>query len=157
MTEIVSITVTEVVEDVSISANVADNISIAIAETVEDIALSVNITDDVAIAVVETVEQVALSTVDNTENVALSVIETTEQVALTVVETGIGEGFPDPDQIDETDATYFYFGWESFNGSWLIERQLRSTSSSEIATIVLNSGYADLTAAWTDRATLVYA
>lgn len=58
-----------------------------------------------------------------------------------------------PDNVDQADATYFYFGWESVNGGWLVQRQLRSDGSTQSAT----TGYADLAAAWPNRATLTYA
>ena len=57
-----------------------------------------------------------------------------------------------PNEIDDSDATYFYFGWNSVGDSWLIQRQVRATA----ITASVNSGYANLAAAWADRATLTY-
>lgn len=61
-----------------------------------------------------------------------------------------------PQFTDYNDVTYFYFGWSSVNGGWLIQRQLRSTGASVSATITSNSSYATLIDAWTDRATITY-
>lgn len=61
-----------------------------------------------------------------------------------------------PDLIDETDPASFYWGWEDVNGSWLIRKIDTSDSSYVVADQVGNSGYIDLTAAWVDRAALVY-
>ena len=66
------------------------------------------------------------------------------------------EFLPIPELLDE-DATYFYMGWSDVDGSWLIRRKERSTTSYLDAAIANNSGYADLAAAWPDRATLAYA
>lgn len=72
--------------------------------------------------------------------------------------TGGGSSFlPAPDRTDETDATFFYFGWENVGGDWLVQRQTRSTGVSVSATGSNNPSYADLTAAFPDRATLTYA
>ena len=60
---------------------------------------------------------------------------------------------PVPDEIDESDPVYFYFGWESFNGGdWLIQRQLRETGAAQSAAPVA----ADFAAAWAARETLGY-
>lgn len=59
---------------------------------------------------------------------------------------------PVPDEVDQTDATYSYFGWESVNGGWLVQRQLRSDASTLSAT----TGYTDLAGAWPNRTTLNY-
>ena len=57
-----------------------------------------------------------------------------------------------PDVFDESDPNFFYFGWENVNGSWLVQRQNRSTSISKSAT----TGHANLTDAFADRANLGY-
>lgn len=62
----------------------------------------------------------------------------------------------DPDNIDESDATYFYFGWLSVSGGWLIQRQVRATAATTSATVSNNSGVPDLATAWPLRATLTY-
>ena len=77
-----------------------------------------------------------------------------------VAQTGGGGGtsFLDPsDELDDSDATYFYFGWIDVGGGWLVERQLRSDSSSLYATVSNNPGYATLALAWPDRSILNYA
>lgn len=60
------------------------------------------------------------------------------------------------DETDDSGAVYFYFGWASVNGSWLIRRQTRATSLTLNANIVNNASYANLAAAWTARASLTY-
>lgn len=57
-----------------------------------------------------------------------------------------------PDNVDQSDATYFYFGWENVNGGWLVQRQLRSDGSTQSST----TGYVDLASAWLNRTTLTY-
>ena len=59
-----------------------------------------------------------------------------------------------PEQIDEADAEYFYFG-ATINGAWQVRRQSRATAKIEIATSANNS-HSDLAAAWGDRASLNY-
>lgn len=63
---------------------------------------------------------------------------------------------PIPDLFDETDATYFYYGWNNVNGNWLIRRGNRLTAQKQNATISTNSAYANLSAAWPNRNTLNY-
>ena len=60
------------------------------------------------------------------------------------------------DETDDSDPVYFYFGWASVDGSWLIRRQTRSTSLTLNANIVNNASYANLSAAWPARASLTY-
>lgn len=60
------------------------------------------------------------------------------------------------DETDDSGAVYFYFGWASVNGSWLVRRQTRATSLTLNANIVNNPSYANLAAAWTARASLTY-
>ena len=57
-----------------------------------------------------------------------------------------------PDEVDQTDPTYFYFGWADVNGGWLIQRQTRASSQTASAT----TGFLDLTSAWAVRETLGY-
>ena len=57
-----------------------------------------------------------------------------------------------PDETDYTDGTYFYFGWEDVGGTWQVQRQLRADGTSEAST----TGFANLTLAWPNRATLSY-
>ena len=57
-----------------------------------------------------------------------------------------------PNLLDESNAIYFYFGWENVNGGWLVIRQNRSTSITESAT----TGHANLTDAFADRINLGY-
>ena len=60
-----------------------------------------------------------------------------------------------PDMFEET-SLYFYMGWDSVNGGWLIRKQVRTNSSFTDATIANNGSYANLAAAWVDRAILTY-
>lgn len=62
-----------------------------------------------------------------------------------------------PEQKDDAGSVYFYFGWESINGQWLIHRQTRATSQTEVAQLTSNPVYLNLTAAWPDRQSLTYA
>ena len=82
---------------------------------------------------------------------------TTGEGSLLVESTGANIFLPAADNVDDTGATYFYFGWESVNGSWLVRRQLRVDATTEDATIGNNAGYVNLTAAWPDRGSLAYA
>jgi hypothetical protein len=54
-----------------------------------------------------------------------------------------GSTFTQPDEVDFSDTIYFYFGWLKDDGSYSIERQKRSDSSSE-----------HKTGAWASRVTL---
>lgn len=64
---------------------------------------------------------------------------------------------PTPDNSDDTlDDGYFYFGWESVEGGWLVRRQDRADSLSESATEDNNSSYDSYTDAWSDRDLLDY-
>lgn len=70
---------------------------------------------------------------------------------------GTGSGgssfLPPPDLLDESDATYFYYGWADVNGGWLVRRAKRATAKKEDAT----TGFPDLATAWPNRVTLNYA
>lgn len=57
-----------------------------------------------------------------------------------------------PDDMDESGAAYFYFGWSDFGGGWLVRRQHRATGAHEDAT----TGAADYASAWAGRASLAY-
>ena len=61
-----------------------------------------------------------------------------------------------PEKQDDTDLTFYYFGWENNDSSWLIQQQERATGFSLNATIVNNSSYVDLDTAWVDKAMLGY-
>ena len=63
---------------------------------------------------------------------------------------------PVPDNLDESDVTYFYFGWTSVLGGWLVQRQTRSSSLTLTANIANNGGTPDLATAWPNRAILTY-
>jgi hypothetical protein len=56
---------------------------------------------------------------------------------------GVSSATNPPDEVDFSDQTYFYFGWLKADGSYNIERQIRSDSSSEYKT-----------GAWASRTTL---
>lgn len=78
---------------------------------------------------------------------------------LPVGDTVIGSdsGFlPTPENLDDSDTIYFYFGWEIVEGGWLVRRQLRSDSSVLNATESNNGLYSDLVSAWLNRLTLTY-
>lgn len=64
-----------------------------------------------------------------------------------------GSGFT-PADISAGDATYLYFG---FDTNWRIRRVLRADGTATEATNINNGSYANLAAAWPDRAILVYA
>lgn len=64
---------------------------------------------------------------------------------------------PVPDLFDEDSATFFYYGWTSVSGGWLIRRAVKATAIKDNATQTNNSSFANLTAAWPNRLTLVYA
>lgn len=70
---------------------------------------------------------------------------------------GTGSGgssfLPPPDRLDEDDPTFFYYGWENVNRSWLVRRADRLTAAKTNAT----SGYPDLDTAWGNRTALTYA
>lgn len=92
-----------------------------------------------------------------TENVTLTEQgPVTENVTISIFEGGLeidlGEYIVVPDLYDETDATYFYFGWTSIEGGWLVQRQIRATGLSESAT----TGHANLVDAWANRQSLTY-
>ena len=55
-----------------------------------------------------------------------------------------------------TTDTYFYFGWASKNGGWLVRRQTRSTGLLESADVSNNSSVTAYADAWAARATLTY-
>lgn len=103
-------------------------------------------------------DNVATLTIQTEEPDNLSVLEEITTVT-TIVTAGPqgppGDGsaaFVEPDLVDDTDATYFYFGWTLEDTSWLIQRQDRSTSASLDAT----TGYPDLATAWPNRDSLTY-
>lgn len=64
--------------------------------------------------------------------------------------------FPNPNLLDETDTTYFYFGWENVNGGWLIQRQARETSVSMATDFQINPSYSLLSNVWPNRHILAY-
>lgn len=83
----------------------------------------------------------------------LAVNSTETDVEWIVYSGGGGSSFLDPsDLFDESDNTYFYFGWTSVNGTWLIQRQLKEDGTS----LSCSTGYSNLTTAWTNRTTLIY-
>lgn len=69
---------------------------------------------------------------------------------------GTGSGgssfLPPPDLLDESDATYFYYGWEDVNGGWLVRRATRASAKKANAT----TGHPDLATAWANRSSLIY-
>ena len=70
-----------------------------------------------------------------------------------ILETaGVDNSLSVPNLLDESNAVYFYFGWENVNGGWLVQRQNRSTSITESAT----AGHTNLTDAFADRINLEY-
>ncbi len=64
---------------------------------------------------------------------------------------------PEPDIVDQADATSFYFGWEDIDGGWLIHRQVRATAATARANPSNNPTFTDLSSAFAARATLTYA
>lgn len=75
-----------------------------------------------------------------------------------IIATAIASGSAasDVDITDETNVHYFYYGYDNSNGGWLIKRRTRSSTTFLNADISGNASYADLNAAWPDRATLAY-
>ena len=63
---------------------------------------------------------------------------------------------PFPDEYDDTQTDYYYFGWESINGSWLIRKRSKTSSLYTEANNVNNPTYATLALAWVDRVSLTY-
>ncbi len=74
------------------------------------------------------------------------------------VSGGSGSGFlPPPDESDDADAIYFYWGWSDQDaGSWLVRRVVRTNSIRSDATISNNPSFASLNLAWPNRASLNY-
>lgn len=71
---------------------------------------------------------------------------------------GGGTEFLSITNTDLSDATYYYYGGTDSAADWKINRYLKSdlndvTSADEVG----NGSYGSLGAAWTDRATLIYA
>jgi hypothetical protein len=88
-----------------------------------------------------------------------SALISAERSGVTINATGTGTGssfLPPPDEFDETDLTFFYHGWESVNGDWLIRRARRDGPLREDATQVNNVGFVSLALAWPNRQTLTY-
>jgi len=80
----------------------------------------------------------------------------TVQIESTIIDE-IGDCFSDKAQDFEYDLTYFWYGWESYEGGgWLIERQLRSDSSCLCATSDNNPTVTNYADALTNRDNLVY-
>lgn len=71
--------------------------------------------------------------------------------------SGGSEFLDTPDNVDDLGTTYFYFGWLSVSGDWLVRRQLRATAATLDATSQNNPTYATLTQAWPNRSSLIYA
>ena len=79
-------------------------------------------------------------------------------VATIAIAGGAPAGLGAADNNDETDATYFYFGWDDDGtGDWLIRRQTRATGIYMSATEAANPSYATLLLSWPDRVSLTYA
>ena len=101
------------------------------------------------------------ATVKAAERVSLTV---SDRVTVNQLNVGGGGGggtsfLPIADLCEDTNATYFYFGWtdQGTSGNWLIRRANRSTLVELDADLATDGGYADLAAAWVDKATLNYA
>lgn len=92
--------------------------------------------------------------------VAVSIAAGETVVEISPIAAGGDRGssfLPVPDRFDQDpNSAYFYFGWESLNGSWRVRRQKRSTAATEDATIANNPIFANLTSAWPQRETLAY-
>jgi len=67
-----------------------------------------------------------------------------------------GTLFDCPDELDESDSVYFYFGWIDVDGGWYIQRQVRLTSATLSATMVGNPDETTFTDAWDAREDLTY-
>ena len=84
-----------------------------------------------------------------------SILLSTGESQIIVESTGTGF-LPAADEVDDTDPTYFYFGWELVGSSWLVRRQLRTDSSPSDATMSNNPTHTILAAAWAVKETLNY-
>lgn len=63
---------------------------------------------------------------------------------------------PFPDLYDDTATDYYYFGWESVNGDWLIRRRTKASSAYTDCNSQHNPSHPDLATAWVDRTSLTY-
>ncbi|MEM1149832.1 MAG: hypothetical protein AAGI03_04645 [Pseudomonadota bacterium] len=63
---------------------------------------------------------------------------------------------PIADEFDETDSTFFFYGWENIYGNWLIRRGDRLTAKKVKATQTENPTFQMSTEAWLNRASLNY-
>ncbi|MEO1398730.1 MAG: hypothetical protein AAFU56_07690 [Pseudomonadota bacterium] len=61
-----------------------------------------------------------------------------------------------PDLIDETEADFFYWGWEDATATWIVRRIDVDDSTFDEASFATDSQYADLNAAWAQRQTLTF-
>lgn len=70
--------------------------------------------------------------------------------------TAVGDFYPVPDVLDESDTAYFYFGWQ-IGDLWRVEKQIRASSQSTYANVGNNQEIDDLAEAWPERYSLNYA
>jgi len=98
--------------------------------------------------------------VDAPQDVSVSIAAGETVVEISPIAAGGDRGssfLPVSDRFDQDlNSAYFYFGWESLNGSWRVRRQKRSTAATEDATIANNPIFTNLTDAWAQRETLAY-
>jgi rhamnogalacturonyl hydrolase YesR len=63
---------------------------------------------------------------------------------------------PQVDLIDDTNSTYYYFGWVDDGDGWQINRQTRINALIERANSINNIAIPDLATAWPSRSGLTY-
>ncbi len=114
-------------------------------------------TEHIALRLVKTDDDQEI-TVQPVETVSLTIAD---RVVLPAGFQGGGGGtsfLPTATYYDDDDATYFYFGWTAAQteGEWLVRRANRASLQETDAQQTGNPGYADLDAAWPNRASLTY-
>lgn len=61
-----------------------------------------------------------------------------------------------PDLSDKTQSDFAYYGWNSANGGWLIQRNSITSNAYGQATINNNPSYSNISDAWEQRYNLIY-
>lgn len=124
------------------------------ATEVADLRLEVDSTTELMMAVDS--QELSLS---STEPIELVLQIESQQLELGTASVAVGTDsalLPPADMIDDTGATYFYFGWLNVSGSWLVRRQLRANSATTDATVINNATHTILAQAWAVKETLNY-
>lgn len=77
----------------------------------------------------------------------------TDENGVAFKQNGASSGLSIPDQIDETSADFFYFGWQDVGGQSLFQRQDRATG----LFLSVEGVTADFLTDWDNRINLGYA